>query len=378
MLPIFEKQVFMPIGIELQILLNSEHISYGEIQDILKQKGIFVKESAKSNTVPILTATLLTPSEFDRLIGSSVVREQKTKIKNSTRLSLQNETTNWIEPLRDNVFSKDFNPFESIENIESNSQLNVFVDSEERIRIPYSIRRNDYSRDYLKRNLEFSGEVIVEQNKGSLTLKCSSSHTSPETEKINKRIISQISKLLKNNNLIQENSEKKIIFGAFSSVERVRFFKRLTGGFANSLGKGNIHNMEIKRDLDGPPLPNDPQIAWMKDSVTHLKVDGNKLNNIFLISNEKYYQYYHVQKLDITYPYSIGANKGNCRLSFYFGNSAKESTTHDAELVAEFSNITFGSINNDAKKQIKLNLVKAIDNMLEIEFDKIISERKNK
>ena len=376
MLPIFEKQVFMPIGIELQILLNSEHISYGEIQNILKQKGIFVKESAKSKTVPILTATLLTPSEFDRLIESSVVREQKTKIKNSTRLSLQNETTNWIEPLRDNVFSKDFNPFESIENIESNSQLNVIVDSEERIRIPYSIRRNDYSRDYLKRNLEFSGEVIVEQNKGSLTLRCSSSHTSPETEKINKRIISQISRLLKNNNLIQENSEKKIIFGAFSSVERVRFFKRLTGGFADILEKGNIHNMEIKRDLDGPSLPNDPQIAWMKDSVTHLKVDGNKLNNIFLISNEKYYRYYHVQKLDITYPYFIGANEGNCRLSFYFGNSAIENTKDNAELVAEFSSITFGRINYDAKKQIEENLKKAIDNMLEKEFDKIIYERK--
>ena len=38
----------IPSGTELRILLNSEHISYGEVQTTLREKGIFVGDSEKS------------------------------------------------------------------------------------------------------------------------------------------------------------------------------------------------------------------------------------------------------------------------------------------------------------------------------------------
>ncbi len=75
--PAFDELSSIPTGSELRVLLNSEHISYGEIHSLLKKKGVYVGNTDKSITVPLLSATLLTPKEFSNLIESSVDRESK-------------------------------------------------------------------------------------------------------------------------------------------------------------------------------------------------------------------------------------------------------------------------------------------------------------
>jgi hypothetical protein len=135
--------------------------------------------------------------------------------------------------------------------------------------------------------------------------------------------------------------------------------------------------MEISRDISGPPLPDDPQVSWMNQTVKRLKIDGDKLNNVFLISDEKYYEFYHVQRMDIRYPYASGANEGSCRVGFFFSNPNKsEACKDDSELTFEFSGITpGGQLNSDAKKQLQVELNKAVRSMVEAEFDKIGQER---
>jgi hypothetical protein len=376
MILVFEKKNFIPTGTEFNLLLNSEHISYGEILNTLKQKGIFVRDSEKSNTVPILSATLLKPSEFDKLINSSVSREQKIKIKSPQKLSLKNTDSNWINPIRNKL--SDFDPCDKLDNVELLQSLNVLIEKGNKVKIPYSIRRRDYSKDYLKRDLSFRGEISLEQKNGEVELKCSSQHTSPETEKINKRIIKKISTILIASGVIEEKLEQKITFGAFTPKERVRFFKRLTGGYLPVLDKGDVNNMEIRRDSNSPPLPDDPEISWMRQSVTHLKVDGEKLNGIFLIANEKYYAYYHVQKLDVTFPFSVGTNDGDCRISFYFSGTSTSSISEESELIAEVSKVNYekkNKVNNEAKRMTESAISNSLEKMFQTEFDKIMSER---
>jgi hypothetical protein len=69
------------LGNDLRVLLNSDHISYGEIHNTLKEKGVFIGNNEKSVTVPLLSATLLTPDDFSKLIESSVNRESRPKVK---------------------------------------------------------------------------------------------------------------------------------------------------------------------------------------------------------------------------------------------------------------------------------------------------------
>lgn len=372
----FDTNYLIPTGSDLRVLLNSEHISYGEIHGSLKSKGIFVGIADKAITVPILSATLLTPTEFSNLIEVSVGRDSKPKIK-VTALDLVSASSDWITPLKNELFKLEFNPCESIESVEFVDVPGVVVDSKDKVRIPYVINRKDFSKDWIKRELNFMGEITIERQGANLKLDFASTHTSRETEFINRRFISRISKILKDAGATQSEKERRITFGCFTNVERVRFFKRLTGGFDKILGKGSVNDMEISRDISGPPLPNDPQVAWMNQTVKRLKIDGEKLNDIFLISDEKYYPFYHVQRIDVTYTYAASTNSGTCRIGFYFSSPTKSDFgKDDSELTFEILRITHDHhANSDARKEIEAKLERGVRDLIEFEFAKINIEK---
>lgn len=366
----------IPTGSDLRVLLNSEHISYGEIHGTLKSKGIFVGNNDKAITVPLLSATLLTPTEFSNLIEVSVDRDSKPKVKVSA-LDLVLATSDWITPLKSDLFKPEFDPCANIESVDFVDAPGIVVDNKDKIRIPYVINRKDFSQDWIKRELNFSGEITIERQGTNLKLDFASTHTSRETESINRRMISRIAKVLKQAGATQSENERRITFGSFTNIERVRFFKRLTGGFAKILGKGSVNDMEISRDISGPPLPNEPQVAWMNQTVKRLKIDGEKLNDIFLISDEKYYPYYHVQRIDVTYTYTVTTNTGASRVGFFFSGPTKaEAAKDDSELTFEVLRVTHDNqANNDARKEIGVKLERAIRDLIEFEHTKIVMER---
>ncbi len=371
-----ENNYLIPTGSELRILLNSEHISYGETHGSLKSKGIFVGNNDKAITVPILSATLLTPIEFSRLIESSVDRDSKPKVKVSA-LNLVSANSDWITPLKSDLFKPEFNPCANVDSVDFVDVPGIVVDGKDKIRIPYVINRKDFSQDWIKRELNFSGEITIERQGANLNLDFASKHSSRETEAINRRLISRISKILKDAGATQSENERRITFGSFTNVERVRFFKRLTGGFGKILGKGSVNDMEINRDISGPPLPDDPQVAWMNQTVKRLKIDGEKLNDIFLISDEKYYPFYHVQRIDVTYTYAVATNSGVCRAGFFFSSPTKsDAAKDDSELTFEILKITYDhQANSDARKEIGAKLERTIRDLIELEYSKIIGER---
>ena len=373
---VLDSNYLIPLGSELRVLLNSEHISYGEVHSALKTKGIFSGSNDKSITVPLLAATLLTPSGYSALIEASVDRDSKPKMKVSA-LDLVASSSDWITPLKQ-LFETDFNPFAGIENIEVIDIPGVVVDGKDKVRIPFSIVRKDFSKDWTQREIRFDGEVAIERNGGSLKLDFSSTHSSKETEIANRRMTAHISKTLKDSGITQSEVERRITFDSFTNVERIRFFKRLTGGYGRFIGKGNVNDMEISRDISGPPLPDDPQVSWMNQTVKRLKIDGEKLNDIFLISDEKYYPFYHVQRMDVTFTYTSAANSGEFRVGFFFSTpSRSESAKDDAELTFEALRVTHDhTINSDAKKELNVQISRHVRSLIETEYEKIVAERK--
>ena len=201
-----DSNYLIPLGSELRVLLNSEHISYGEVHLALKTKGIFSGSNDKSITVPLLAATLLTPSGYSALIEASVDRDSKPKMKVSA-LDLVASNSDWITPLKQ-LFETDFNPFAGIENIEVIDIPGVVVDGKDKVRIPFSIVRKDFSKDWTQREIRFDGEVAIERNGGSLKLDFSSTHSSKETEIANRRMTAHISKTLKDSGITQSEVER--------------------------------------------------------------------------------------------------------------------------------------------------------------------------
>lgn len=361
-------------GSDLRILLSSEHLSYGEIYSTLKDKGVFVGNSDKSVTVPLLSATLLTPDNFTRLIESSVNRESQPKIK-VAGLSLVSAGSDWITPLKQSLFDGAFDALAGASGIDFVTSPSLVVHNADSASISYQLCRHDFSKDWIQRELIFDGQVLIERAGQALKLDFVSTHSSKETELINKKLTSRIAKVLHGVSLVSTDEPKSITFGSMSNEERVRYFKRLTSGFLSTLSPGRVNDIEICLDPKAPALPDDPEISWMKQSVRRIHVDGDRLNDIFLISDDKYYKYYHIQRMDISFPFVDGANNGECRVSFSFSGAGKVPAV-ESELIFECLRWSYAvQPNADAKKQISLTVQHALRSLVEQKYELALSER---
>ena len=355
----------IPTGSELRILLNSTHISYGEIHSTLKEKGIYVGDSSKSVTVPLLTSTLITDTEFKNLLDKSIDRESKIKVKLSD-LDLCAPDNDWVSPLKPIFNLNDFDPSSDMEYVEFNKSPSLVIKGPDLAVITYSIYRRDISQDLIKRELIFEAEVTIEKSDGTLKLSVTSEHTSNETDIINSRIISHSTKTLKDAGIVSKADASKITFNLFTNKERILFFKRLTSGISQKLALDSVNHIDISLNKEGTALPNDPQIAWMKDADKRVQIDGNKLNNIFLLSDNSYYKYYYILKMEVSYRYVFEANKGNCRIVFQFSNLGKDLVNrNNSELSFEISSLKHtNTVNPSSKKQIRRDLTKNIEKLI--------------
>lgn len=359
-------------GSDLRILLGSEHISYGDIHTTLKEKGVFVGNSDKSITIPLLSATLLTPDNFTRLIENSINRESLPKVK-VAGLDLIAKESDWISPLKRNLFDDSFDILGSMSEVDFVTSPRIIVDGE-KITIPYQVVRTDYSKDWIQRELSFDAQVTIERQDGKLKLEFTSTHSSKETEQVNKRITARIAKILHGQNLVKEEEPLSVTFGALSNEERVRYFKRLTAGDMSFLLLGRVNDIEICLDANGPAVPNDPQISWMNQTVRRFNVDGERLNDIFLINDEKYYKHYYILRMDVTFPFKVMANEGECRVTFSFSGSRTVSA--GSELVFEVVRWSYKDApNHDAKKLIASKVQEGLRSVIEQKFNQAITER---
>lgn len=359
-------------GSDLRILLGSEHVSYGDIYAALKEKGIFVGNSDKSITVPLLSATLLTPDNFTRLIESGINRESLPKVKVAA-LDLVAKESDWISPLKKDLFDDSFDILGSMSGVDFVTDPQIVIDGG-KMSIQYQVVRQDYSKDWIQRELSFDAQVTIERQGEELKLEFTSTHSSKETEQVNKKITARVAKLLYGQNLVKDDEPLTVTFGAMDNEERVRYFKRLTAGHAGYLSPGCVNDIDICLDANGPALPDDLQISWMKQTVRRFTVDGERLNDIFLINDEKYYKHYYILRMDVTFPFKVAANEGECRVTFSF--SGTRTVSPSSELIFEVVRWSYkDSPNSDAKKLIASEVQNGLRSVIEQKLNQAVAER---
>jgi len=64
----------------------------------------------------------------------------------------------------------------------------------------------------------------------------------------------------------------------------------------------------------------------MEGHVNKIQIKGSDLGKVFLLKEEKYYQYYYLIKMTATYAFKFGANAGDCGIEFAFSGKRQETT----------------------------------------------------
>lgn len=359
-------------GDRLRVLLNSSHISYGEINELLREKGIFLDSTEKSITVPLLSSCLLTPSEFSRLIARSYTRESLDKYK-TDKVTLSSATADWVSTLLEN-----FENFVGGLSLESGHE---FVDCPTitkrpsgELEILYTIKREDYSKDWIERELQFSGGIIVSKRDGDLILELQKTHTSKETDRINSILVKAITTHWKDSGLIKEQKPKSIRFDDFTNEERIWFFMLLTGATGGALSFDELIDIEIVRDESAGHLPSDPAISWMEGRVKRIRISGEKLDKLGLITNKTFHRFCLLVKMSAVYQFQSGATKGKCTVVFWFGGK----TAHERDFSNTELNIWIDRIprlGKDSEQEVRRKILRSLCDLQDSAMAEILSKR---
>lgn len=361
----FDYERAMLWGDRLRVLLNSDHISNGEITETLKEKGIFIDSSEKSYTVPLLSSCLLTPNEFTNLVEKSFVRESGKKYSSSKfkltsldadwKAELQNEFDSVIEGIKlgdDRVFA---------------SEPALSVDPDGNVRITYSVRVLDFSKDWINQEITYPGEVTLKQSGNGLEIEVNKSRTSQDTNKLNDAITGAIGKFYKSKGVITDEKPESILFDDFTNSERIRFFLQLTSVNTPELSFKGIGNFEIIRDQEAGALPKEQRIEWMEGHVNKIQIKGSDLGKIFLLKEESYYQYYYLIRVTATYAFKFGANAGDCGIEFAFSGKASRDDNYSGT-VFDFSIERLPRLEEGSKNRVRKDIIQKIQAAIDTAF----------
>jgi len=360
----------LPHGEQLRVLLGSDHITYGEALGILRAKGVFCSITEKSQTIPILASTILKPNEFTSLLETSVSRESIKKSKQES-IELNAADANWAAALKEKANDlAALARIESLQGVKFTKNPEIRFNGKKDAVITYEINRQDYSRDLLGRDLNFSGELTMSQKGSELVLEVSSNYTSKDTDRINAALIKGLNKHFKEAGVAKTDAPVKIKFESFDNKNRVTFLLRLAAGFLDGDLPGKIIDISIKRN-EGVDLPDDPEIKWMDGKVRNMKMDGDQLNNVIMLSSEKYFDFFYITRIVVEHAYKISTTEGECTAVYQF----QQSRSPEKFLRSEFtSHIESLSVLDSGSLKVREAVKKEIRELIRVKVGALFQE----
>ncbi|MDX1957404.1 MAG: hypothetical protein SFU98_02470 [Leptospiraceae bacterium] len=313
---------FLPFGESLRAILQHDSIKDKERRQLLRMKGVFVNNSDEDSTFPILTTSLLSPTEFEFLKEKLQAKEDREKIITRT-LDWESSKT-LIAAIPDN-----FNIQEIIKTnfpkytVVGNPNFTMIENNPNKITLDFKCETTNYSKPWFRGKNEFKGQVTFEKvttkdNKVQLQI----IHTSPETTEIAEKVSKNLEKHFKANNYMNPQKEiQRILYKNFKNDERIQFFLGMTEG-------NDIFSFMKATFLDIGPDPNEnlpSDINWLElAKVRELNINGEVLHKLPFLKDKTLHKFMELAEMEIIYDFSLPSVEGNCKIRFGFNNYFKK------------------------------------------------------
>lgn len=353
-------------GDALRVLLNSNQITQGDISKMLREKGVFLDSSDRGQLVSLLSSTLLTPSEFERLISTSYSRETKPKT-NTEELTLTSAAVDWRSEILKNL------P-EILGAVQLNSGYSYLEEpsvtrcSDGSVEIVYGVRKEDASQEWIAQQLDYGAKISIKQKSGTLKLEILKSHSAKETDRVNAIYTRAFARHLKAKGIVTEDRPKGVLFEDFSNEERITFMLHFTGASEKSFSFQQLIDVDIVRDQAAGLLPDGSSLSWMENKVKKLHVSGEKLHEIDFMRNKLLHKYCFLVRMNAVFHYQYGLEEGDSTVTLWFGGKAAHDVDYaHTEFTISVDRIGRASRNADrlVRGKIEESLIKLKDSALE-------------
>lgn len=307
----------LPVGERLKPLLSKSCISESDMKNILAERGVYIGDSDKKSSIPILTLSILSPREFEKLQELQKTKEDSLKTKIIKAKSQSDKNLNNLIP-QDLVKRDDL--IDEYDCFDFDTDLSFNMDDQNKLVLDYTIIREDVTKDWANNKSRYTGRVEIEKSATQGMICFRNEYTSSETEVINKKIIKTVTNYLQ---ILGEISNKESPFeitsDKFNNIQRFAFMLQL----ANDSPSGFLSFEAVKNIEIGPDrkvnMPDNTK--WMGGSVKNIIINSEKgktLENIEYISDKQYHEFLILRKVQAQYKFSFGVLEVQCIVEYGF------------------------------------------------------------
>lgn len=350
----------LPFGESLRTFMEQSFITKSDLKDLLRSRGVFTNNSEKGDTIPILSSTLLSPSEFDYLRECQNSKEDNPKIITQT-IEWKSE-----ESLLDSIPEKfDVNSVLDLEYTNFkvvSSPIFVPINNDpNNLRIDFLIERQDMSKSWANNKSLFPGSLELKKIEEGNEIKLVITHTANETKYVATKVSTGLVKNFKEKGHINPSKNiEKILFSKFSNSRRIEYLLCITKNC-----KSNILEFKDIVDIEFSPDPENPLpdgINWMEEKIEDLKLNGNKLHQTFFVSDKNYHDFLHFYSVASKFKFDIKGRTGECVILMGFPDYGRDKN-YDAEMEVNIRNMSFDIfLKGSSISEIKQILLKEIEN----------------
>lgn len=362
----------LPVGERLKPLLSKSCISESDMKNLLAERGVYIGNSDKKLSIPILTLSILSPREFEKLQELQKTKEDSLKTKITKAKSQSDRNLNVLIPL--DLIKRD-DLIDEYDCFDFDTDLCFNMDNQNKLVLDYSIKREDITKDWANSKSRYTGRVEIEKSATQSMIHFSNEYTSSETEVINKKIIKTVSNHLQTEGEISNKEDPfEITSDKFNNIQRFAFMLQLANDSPNGfLSFEAVKNIEIGPDKTFT-MPDNAK--WMEGAVKNIIINSEKgetLENVEYISDKQYHEFLILRQVQAQYKFSFGALKGLCIVEYGFPHYFRSHIRNNAFEVS-VSKIYFSK---DSKSENSRNVSRAIlkefQDMIQQKYDSVLA-----
>lgn len=320
------REIFMPCGDDIALLLGQPQITGADIKSILKKRGVLTDSSDKTEIVEHLVYSYLTSAEVEELLQIISDREENLKIQ-SCRYEIQlkdgvnfSQVIPSISELKFNETAKDPTNNYKVKN------AGVFKkDGENSYSLDYSLVRNQVASTWVKSQAEFDGRIVLKHIPDESKMEIRLFHSSSETKGVNSLCKKRIVQVCESKSVLSSKSEESIKYKDFNNEERVLFFNKFTSAFdGENFSFSKLGDLSYGVDDDNTP-ESEQRLSWMKKKVSKSTVSGDGIYDTFIFKERDCWKYLRMWMLELKFEVQTASFKGSTKVRLEFEGYSRNS-----------------------------------------------------
>ncbi|TWP28832.1 hypothetical protein ETU08_08285 [Apibacter muscae] len=316
------KKELLPQGDYIRQLLIKSNVSNSNINQMLREKGVFLGHNEKNNSVPLLMKSIISPRDYEILYNTQKTKEETIKYRTSSiKCSSDFDFTDLLEgniDLHNLIIERHtYKP-----NYKIIGNPSFYFENENTAIFEYNIERENILSDWTNNKTYHSGAITLNKiSDVDIQISVQQNSTSKETLEVNNILMNILKEKMQQKSIITSNEDIITVkFNHFNNTSRVKFFYSFLSDFNIYLEFKSITDIDLYLDES---IVSHEDVKIFLDEIDNLKLNGKGLQNHLLLRDEKYFPKLIFGSIKLKYKINYKSIEGGAIIDLGFPDYVK-------------------------------------------------------